>query len=152
MSTNIQNLRDLRARVKILKARRAELEADFHEKTTNVTDKLKIPSMLYNKVINWVSSFGTGKPHTGKGEPDWMTNLFKVGLPMIVNRFLFPSSGVVMKAVMALISQRAAKSVNLDLFSGIFDKVKRWVNTPSTRRPRRPEMKDYGIPPDSETF
>lgn len=152
MRTNISNVDDLKARIVVLKSRRLELESDFQQRSEQLTEKLKIPSMIYNKVTGWVTSFGSGKPHSGKGEPDWMTNLFKVGLPMIVNRFLFPSSGIVMKAVLALVSQRAAKSVNLDVFTGVFDKVKHWMTTPAKNKPRQPVMRDYGIPPDSETF
>jgi hypothetical protein len=152
MKTNISNVDDLKARIVVLKSRRFELESDFQQTSESLTEKLRIPSMIYNKVTSWVSSFGSGKPHTGKGEPDWMTNLFKVGLPMIVNRFLFPSSGIVMKAILALVSQRAAKTVNLDVFTGVFDKVKHWMTTPAKSKPRQPVMRDYGIPPDSETF
>ena len=152
MKTNIQNLQDLRSRIITLRIRRNELESDFQSTSDKISEKLRIPSMIYEKVTNWIGSFGSGQPNTGKGEPDWMTNLFKVGLPMMMNRFLFPSSGIVMKAVVALLSQRAAKTVNMDAFTGIFDKVKHWMNTPAKKKPKAPVMQDYGIPPDSETF
>jgi len=69
-----------------------------------------------------------------------------------MNRFLFPKSGFIVKSVIELISQNAAKTVNKDLMSGLLEKLSEWIKSPTTRNKKEPELADYGIPPDSETY
>jgi len=69
-----------------------------------------------------------------------------------MNRFLFPKSGFIVKSVIELISQNAAKTVNKDLMGGLLEKLSEWIKSPKTRNKKEPELADYGIPPDSETY
>jgi hypothetical protein len=73
-------------------------------------------------------------------------------LPLLLNRFLFPKSGFIVKSIIELISQTTAKTVNTDLIVEIIEKVSQWIKSTGSRNKKEEEMVDYGIPPDSESY
>ena len=150
MRTKIQNIDDLREEVTRLEVIRTEIESELKTETQKITSKLRVPMMLLRKLNDF---FGVSRDKSGKkvGE-DWVSSIFRIGLPVMMNRFLFPKSGFIVKSVIELISQNAAKTVNKDLMSGVIEKLSEWIKTPKTKTKKEPELADYGIPPDSETY
>jgi hypothetical protein len=69
-----------------------------------------------------------------------------------MNRFIYPKSGFLLKAFIGLLSQNAVKSINKDLMITIIEKLSDWIKSTGNKSKKNPEMADYGIPPDSETF
>jgi hypothetical protein len=69
-----------------------------------------------------------------------------------MNRFIFPKSGLLTKTILGFITQKAAGTVNKDLISNILDKISGIVKIPKNKKKNGPELADYGIPPDSETY
>jgi hypothetical protein len=154
MRTKIENIDDLRSEISRLKVRRSELETDFHEVSEKIKAKFRIPAMIYKKARNFVISLlGLDNDDPARKEDtDWVTNIFRVGIPVFLNKYFFPRSGFLMKSIVAMVSQKAAKQVNKDSITDIIDKVAGWIKTPRPKTRKEPVLADYGIPPDSETY
>jgi hypothetical protein len=154
MRNKIQNIDDLDSEINRLNIQRLEYENDLQVITDKISLKFDIPVMIFNKISNFLGSlFGNGTDNASKQEnTDWVTNVFRVGIPVFLNKFVFPRSGFLMKSVVAMVSQTAAKNVNKDSMTQIIDKVANWIKTSKPRTKKDPILADYGIPPDSETY
>ena len=154
MRAKIETIDDLRTEIIRRKAQRLELENDLLQVSEKIKTKLRIPVMIYNKAGDFLNSFfGLERDNpAGKENRDWVTNIFRVGLPVFLNKYFFPKSGLLIKSVVAMVSQKAAKNVNKDSITDIIDKVTDWIKSRKSKERKDPLMADYGIPPDSETY
>lgn len=154
MRPRIENIHDLRAEVNRLRIERLEQEIELTKVTARIKARLHFPVLVYNKISDFfIEMFGDDPEDLSKKEhKDWVTNILRVGLPLALNRFLFPRSGFLMKSVVAMVSQKAAKNVNKDSITGLIDKVSDWIKLRKPKNRKEPLMADYGIPPDSETY
>ena len=154
MREKIETIDDLRTEIIRRKAQRQELENDLLQVSERIKTKLRTPVMIYNKAVDFLNSFfGSERDDpAGKENRDWVTNIFRVGLPVFLNKYFFPKSGLLMKSVVAMVSQKAAKNVNKDSITDIIDKVTDWIKSRKSKERKDPLMADYGIPPDSETY
>ena len=150
MRIKIQNINDLREEVVRLEVVRTEIETELKIEVQKITSKIRIPLMLLRKLNNFFAG-SKDKSRTKDGE-DWVTSIFSIGLPLLLNRFLFPKSGFIVKSIIELISQTTAKTVNTDLIVEIIEKVSQWIKSTGSRNKKEEEMVDYGIPPDSESY
>lgn len=150
MRTKIQNIEDLRAEIDRLGQIRLEMETDLKIEAVKITAKITAPILLLGKLYDFLG-FGKGKSES-KGDGDWVSSIFRIGLPVLMNRFILPKSGFLIKAFIGLLSQNAAKSFNKDFMIKIIEKLSDWIKTSGNKGKQEPEMADYGIPPDSETF
>lgn len=146
MRTKIENIDDLRAEIDRLSQDRVLLEADLKHQAENIVAKIKAPFLLINKLSQFL---GIGRD---KQEGDWVSSIFRIGLPVLLNRYIFPKSGFIMKTILALITQNAAKIINKDFVSKLIEKISDWVKKSGEKSKKEPKMADYGIPPDSETY
>ncbi len=150
MRIKIQNIDDLREEVVRLEVVRTEIETELKNEAQKITSKIRIPLMLLRKLNNF---FAGSKDKSGKKEgEDWVTSIFRIGLPLMLNRFLFPKSGFIVKSIIELISQTTAKTINRDLMIELIEKITQWIKSTGTTNKKETEMVDYGIPPDSETY
>ena len=150
MRTKILNIDDLRAEVARLEVARTEIETELKIEAQKITSKIEIPLLLLRK-LNYF--FGGSKDKSGsKSSEDWVSSIFRVVLPLLLNRFLLPKSGFIVKSIIELISQTTAKTVNTDLMIELIEKVTQWIKSTGSRNKKEAEMVDYGIPPDSETY
>ncbi|WP_411273564.1 hypothetical protein [Daejeonella sp.] len=155
MRAKIDNTHDLRAELNRLRILRMEQEIELTKVTARIKARLHFPVMVYKKISDFfIELFGDDPEDlTKKNErKDWVTNILRLGLPLALNRFLFPRSGFLMKSVVAMVSQTAAKNVNKDSITGLIDKVADWIKVRKPKTQRDPIIADYGIPPDSETY
>ena len=150
MRIKIQNIDDLREEVVRLEVVRTEIETELKVEAQKITSKIRIPLILLRKLNNFFAE-SKDKSRTKDGE-DWVTSIFSIGLPLLLNRFLFPKSGFIVKSIIELISQTTAKTVNTDLIVEIIEKVSQWIKSTGSRNKKEEEMVDYGIPPDSESY
>lgn len=77
-------------------------------------------------------------------------NIMSMILPLLLNKTLFRGSGIITKAIGALISGKVGKSLDADSIMSAFNSVKDIFT--SKRKKKVAQFSDYGIPPDSETF
>ena len=78
------------------------------------------------------------------------SKIMSIALPMLLNSTIFRGSGVITKAVGALVSGKLGKSLDAENISGIFNMVKSLFNKKDKKK--EAAFVDYGIPPDSETY
>ena len=155
MRPKIENITDLRGEINRLRVQRLEQEIELTKVTARLKARLHFPVLVYTKISDFfIELFGDDPEDLNKKKEnkDWVTNILRVGLPLALNRFLFPRSGFLMKSVVAMVSQKAAKNVNKDSITGIIDKVTDWIKSSKQKSRKEPRMADYGIPPDSETY
>ena len=154
MRTKIQNSEQLQAEILRLRNRRFEIEDELLIETNKVTAKLRVPLMLLNKLKAWFAPFDTSSTNnsTNNFSGDWVTSAFRIGLPVMLNKFIFPKSGFILKYVVEFLSQNVAKSLNKNVISDLVDNLSNWVKSTKRTKKREPRMADYGIPPDSETY
>ncbi|WP_256011054.1 hypothetical protein [Desertivirga xinjiangensis] len=83
---------------------------------------------------------------------DLITNISRVILPIFLNGVVFKRSGFITKTLVTFLSQKAAKQVNSHSVTGIVDKITGLFKKKGDQKTTAPRIKDYGIPPDSETY
>ncbi|MGB4773728.1 MAG: hypothetical protein WBP45_01025 [Daejeonella sp.] len=150
MKTRIQNVNELRAEIARLKLQRLQYEHVFEAEIKNISDKLTAPIHFVKKIGAFFSGDNDhGKAEQIKGGTDWVSVVSRIGLPLILNKLVFRKSGFIMKSIVALISQKAATSVNKDLVVNWIDKAANWIKSSKFRK-KQIKSPDYGIPPDSE--
>jgi len=153
MRTKIHNSDDLRMEILRLRTLRYGIEDKLKIETDKIVGKFHLPLMLLRKVNNWVSPmFKDNRNEPGRLNQDWVTSIFKIGLPVVMNKFLFPRSGFLLKSVVELLSQNTAKTVNKDVVTDLINKFSDWIKTSKRKKKLGPATDDYGIPPDSETY
>ncbi|MBC7915255.1 MAG: hypothetical protein H7Y07_14145 [Pyrinomonadaceae bacterium] len=141
MEKSFSSLAELRAEIDFLKVKQFKdeeaLKAGF-----------KSPSAI----------FGLFKTDSGKKsftqdllQQDIFTNVSRVLLPLLLNGVFFKKSGFITKTLITFLSQKAAKQVNSDKLSGMLDKFTGMFK--GNGKPQKvASIRDYGIPPDSETY
>lgn len=141
------NLLELQAGIAALKIKKYEQEEA-------IKNRFKGPGAIFSTIASLFKSKNDGKSFLGDlMSQDAITNISRVVLPAILNLFVFKKSNIITKTIVTFLSQKAAKNINADLFSGIADKIKGVIN--KIKLPQRdtsPKLDDYGIPPDSETY
>lgn len=154
MRPKIENINDLCAELNRLRAQRLDQEIELTKVTARIKARLHFPVLVYNKISDFfIEMFGNDPEDlTKKEHKDWVTNILRVGLPVALNKFLFPRSGFLFKSVVAMLSQKAAKNVNKDSITDLIDKVSNWIKSSKPKTRKEPVLADYGIPPDSETY
>ena len=153
MKTKIQNIDDLRLEILRLRLKRVEQENDLQLEAQKITAQFRYPVMLLTKLNDWFGVFaGDDEDNKDKKDQHWVMNALHLGLPLFVDKFLFPKSGIILKSLIVLVSQKAAKTVNKDMFNDLIDKLSDWIK-PAEAKPRNKKvLPEYGIPPDSETY
>ena len=150
MKSKIESIDDLRSEILRLKLQRFHHEAVIEQEIESIKDKFRIPSLLLHKVNAF---FGTHAHGMDKTNSDWVTNALRIGLPIALNKMFFGKSGFIIKSLVALVSQKAATSVNKDIISSWIDTASGWIRgATKSRGSKRRGSHDYGIPPDSETY
>jgi len=141
--SNIRTLEELHSEV-------VRLKVDYTVKG----ELLKLDTKNYVKQFtlgNLIKKFATP---SGFLKLDEKTNIsskvMSVLLPLILNNTVFRGSGVITKALGALVSGKVGKSLDAENLSGIFNMVKSLFNKKSNKK--EAAFIDYGIPPDSETY
>lgn len=154
MKAKITNIDELRSEIIRLKEQRSVMEADMQIEVNKLVSKVKLPLMFFGKMSEWAASLlGLKSNNDGSSDSgDWVSGIFKMGLPLLMNRFIFPKSGFLAKTVLGLITERAAGTINKDLLSSVISKILDTIKGPKKRKKDGPELDDYGIPPDSETY
>lgn len=153
MRTRIQNSDDLRSEILRLRTIKAEIEGELKVETNRITNRFSLPFMLFGKVNDWVRPmFKPGRNEPGSLNQDWVSSIFRIGLPVVMNKFIFPKSGFLLKSLVDLLFQGTAKTVNQDVLSNLIDRLSNWIKSSKRKKKQEPELEDYGIPPDSETY
>jgi hypothetical protein len=142
MEKSFSSLAELRAEIDFLKVKKFKDEEALKE-------GFKSPSALLGI---FKSDSGNKKSFAQEfAQQDILTNISRVLLPILLNGVVFKKSGFITKTLITFLSQKAAKQVNSDKITGLIDKFSSMFK--GNGKPQRsPAIRDYGIPPDSETY
>src|SRR5690606_7729359 len=151
--SKIKNLDDLRLEIARLKTLAKAQEDYLGDQYQLLNHKLAAPAHFVKSLISWVPGADLMKHVLAKGkkDEDWLSKSLRIGLPVVLNRFFLRRAGFLKRALVTLLSQQAAGALNKDTVANLVSKVADFVRPPASRR-RRARRKDYGIPPDSETY
>ncbi len=154
MMTNrtINNVDELKAEIARLESLQNEQESYLKDQVGFLQQKAEGPLQFLKRMSSWLPKgnstsnlFAAGKP----SHSDWLTNTLRVTLPFVFNKILFRKAGFIKKALLLFASQKAAGAINQERVTNIIDKVAGFIRPNKTRKP---VARDYGIPPDSETY
>lgn len=140
---NIRTLEDLHAEVQRLKT-------DY----TLKGELLKTDAKTYVKQFTLGGLIKKYATPSGFLKFDEKTNIsskiMSVVLPLLLNKTIFRGSGILTKALGALVSGKVGQSLDAESLSGIFNMVKSFFK----KKDKKEDLVfvDYGIPPDSETY
>lgn len=147
----INNITELRAEILRLRTFQEEQENYLNDQYRLLEQKVQAPFKFISSLFSWLPGQSvTSRAVQGKSGEDWVTRSLRLGLPYLLNKFLFRKSGVVKKLLVTLLSQQAAGALNKDRISGIVSKISELIRPKSKRK--NGTHQDYGIPPDSETY
>lgn len=157
INRNINNIEELRTEILRLKLLQNEQEAYLSDQIDLLQHKAEAPVRFFNKITSWIPKGSHADNHGGdsknlhhSSETDWVTNSFRIGLPFLFNKVLFRKAGFIKKTLLLLASQKAAGAVNQDSITNVIDKIASLIR-PAKKQKNKKE-RDYGIPPDSETY
>lgn len=146
MEQSFNNLLELQAGITALKLKKFEQEEA-------IKNRFKGPGAIFSTIASLFKSKNDSKSFLSEVmSQDIITNISRVVLPAILNLFVFKKSNFITKTIVTFLSQKAAKNINADLFSGIADKIKGAISKIKLPESRPAQVRDYGIPPDSETY
>lgn len=142
--STFNTIEELQAEIGILKIKKQEQETAIHAKFNG-------PGAIFKTVTSLFKSDTSKSLFDDIFNQDIISNISRILLPMTLNSSIFRKSGFITKTLVTLFSQKAAKNVNMDLITSLIDKAK-GIFERKTERPAKADSRDYGIPPDSETY
>ena len=142
--SEIKTLEDLHKQVQLLKA-------DYKGKGMMLKEDSKTYIRQFS-IFNIIKKYATPNGFLKLDEKTHISSkIMSVLLPMILNSTVFRKSGLITKALGALVSGNLGKSLDAESLSGIFNFFKSLFNV-KKKETSADKYVDYGIPPDSETF
>lgn len=142
---NIRDLNDLQAEIKRLKA-------DYKHRGQMLSHDSKAYVAQFS-IGNLIKKYATPSGFLKFDEKTHISSkIMSIVLPMLMNSTFFKGSGIVTKALAALVSGKVGKSLDAESMSGIFNMVKSLFTKKKKDKGKEIAFVDYGIPPDSETY
>lgn len=143
INKNIKTLDDLNAEV-------LRLKADYkHRGVMLKEDSKKYISQF--SLGNIIKKYATPSGFLKFDEKTHISSkILSVALPLLMNNTIFRGSGLITKAISALVSGKVGKSLDAENLSGIFNMAKSLFSKKEKKKDNK--FVDYGIPPDSETY
>ena len=116
----ICNLAELRAEKKKLRweiaVREAELETE-----------LKQLQSIVNTPLRWFRSIKNLFSQNESGQSDIVSTLAQLGLPILLNSVIFKKSSMVLKSLVAIVSQQVARGLTAKNVASWMDTLMDWV-------------------------
>src|SRR5690606_16974623 len=136
--SKIKNLDDLRLEIGRLKVLAREQEQYLNDQYLLFNEKIESPIRFFKSAISWVPGVDFAKHVFTKGSAgeDWVSKVFRIGLPVVLNRFFLRKAGFIKRALVTLLSQQVASVLNKGTVSDIMEKVNHLIQ-PVKRGQRR---------------
>lgn len=162
--TKIRNLQELKEEIARLKELKNEQEAYLKSQFTLLNNKIEAPIRFFNSLKNNIPGVNVVQQLFAKSnnpDSDWLTKTLRIGVPFIMNRLFLKNTGVLKKALMLLLSERAVGQINQDKISGLISKVTNFIRPKKKKKkgsliegetPLKDEVNEYGIPSYSESY
>ncbi|MEE1884510.1 hypothetical protein [Pedobacter flavus] len=128
---------------------RVKLKAKYEEQETQLINNTKEYIDQYRPINLVKSLFSFDALDKADDKLNLSGKAMSLILPFLLNKTIFRGSGFLTKAAIGLVSNKIGSKFDIDQLTGLFDKVKGWLSSKSRKDKSE---KDYGIPPDSETY
>ena len=152
----IQNLLELKTRIAFLELKQLDDELVIKQKFQSIKDTFTSPLKFLKRIGSMIgithdSNVASNFPSSKKA--DWVTNLGRVFLPLLLNKTLLRNRGIIVKSLVSILSQRTVNSMsfNKNVLANWIDKATDFINS-TKKKDRTRKQVDYGIPPESETY
>lgn len=151
--SKIKNLDDLRLEIARLKVLAGEQENYLNDQYNLFNERIEAPVRFIKSAVSWLPGVDVAKSLFAKGnkDEDWVTKAFRIGLPVVLNRFFLRKAGFIKRALLTLVSQQAVGTLNKSNVTNLIAKITDFIR-PSKRGRKTAKHVDYGIPPDSEAY
>lgn len=155
-STQINNIKDLKAEIARLQLRKKEQEAFLGNQYGLLKDRVSTPFRVMQRVTSHVPGAGMLKGLTsgvGKAfqqkDADWLTRILQFGAPIVLNSTLLRKAGWAKKALVLLASETAIGQVNKEKVGGLIDKLTDFMKPKKRRKKSEAEVtvKDEFVQP-----
>lgn len=162
--TKIRNLKELKVEISRLKELKGEQEMYLKAQFTLLNNKIEAPVRFFNNLKNNIPGANIIQQFFAKSSDanaDWLTKALRIGVPFIMNRLFLKNTGMVKKALMLLLSERAVGQINQGKISGLINKFSRFIRNKKKKNKAssiganavvKDEVNEYGIPSYSETY
>ncbi|MND57323.1 hypothetical protein D3C87_599840 [compost metagenome] len=162
--TKIRNLQELKTEIARLKELKNEQEAYLKTQFTLFNNKIEAPIRFFNSLKNNIPGVNIIQQLFAKSsnpDSDWLTKTLRIGVPFVMNRLFLKNSGMLKKALMLLLSERAVGQINQDKISGLIGKLSNFIRPKKKKKKAsqiegddtiKDEVNEYGIPSYSETY
>lgn len=138
---SINTLADLQTQIRLLKA-------DYTHREVMLKQDAKTYVAQFSPINLVKKLFSPGGFQKVDEKTNISGNILSVILPLVLNKTVFRHSGFITKAIATLVSGKVGKSIDGEKLSGIVNTVKSIF----TKKDKKVNFVDYGIPPDSETY
>ncbi len=129
-NNRINSMGDLRSEIIRLRTETAVREGELKEEFQQISEKIQAPFRLMQELGAW---FGIGGKADEKSS-DWLTSVAQLGVPYLLNSLIFKRSGFILKALIALVSQKAVAGINMDKMTGWIEKISQWIQKQSKQK------------------
>ena len=116
----ICTLAELRAEKKKLRWEIAVREANFEEQLSHIKAMVETP-------IRWVRSIRNLFSQNESGKSDIVSTLAQLGLPILLNAVIFKKSSMVLKGLVAIVSQQVARGLTAKNVASWLETLMDWV-------------------------
>ena len=116
----ICTLAELRAEKKKLRWEIAVREANFEEQLSHIKAMVETP-------IRWVRSIRNLFSQNESGKSDIVSSLAQLGLPILLNSVIFKKSSMVLKGLVAIVSQQVARGLTAKNVASWLETLMDWV-------------------------
>ena len=134
----ICTLAELRAEKKKLRWEIAVREANFEEQLSHIKAMVETP-------IRWVRSIRNLFSQNESGKSDIVSSLAQLGLPILLNAVIFKKSSMVLKGLVAIVSQQVARGLTAKNVASWLETLMDWV-----RKTEKSGAKKAGEPADNK--
>lgn len=134
----ITSIGDLRSEIIRLRAEVEEREFSIQRDVNHWVEQMRIPLDMLKKISSWFTGEKGNKEAIAS---DWVTTLAQLGFPYLLNSIFFKKSGIVMKALIALVSQQAVKGINVDTITSWIEKISHWIRKEGKKKEQETEPK-----------
>ncbi|MDM1293866.1 hypothetical protein HX021_06100 [Sphingobacterium sp. N143] len=162
--TKIRNLQELKAEIARLKELKNEQEAYLKTQFTLFNHKIEAPVRFFNALKDNIPGVNLIQQLFAKSnnqDADWLTKTLRIGVPFVMNKLFLKKSGVLKKALMLLLSERAVGQINQDKISALLSKLTHFIRPKKKKKKAseidgqpivKEDVNEYGIPSYSETY
>lgn len=110
-----------------LRAEKKKLRWEITVRETELEAELKQLQSIVNTPFRWVRTIRNLFSQTETGKSDIVSSLAQLGLPILLNSVIFKKSSMVLKGLIAIVSQQVARGLTAKNVASWLETLMDWV-------------------------